>query len=208
MLLHCSFIFMLWILFSCCFVFPFFFFFNFIAILHFYVQFYKEQKLLTSLSLRNYRLQYQSTLLTIIMIVIIHVQLTDTILLLTYYSNNWQKFYKATISNPYHCVFWLIVKWCSFRRVFSFVVSGMWEPENIGQGSTFRELNGIYFALLIYVAQLKHKRVKIFTDNQGAARIVTFGSSKINLQALAMDNFNLCPVKQHRSGSAMDPKVA
>jgi len=78
----------------------------------------------------------------------------------------------------------------------------MWEPENIGQGSTFRELNGIYFA------QLKHKRVKIFTDNQGATRIVTFGSSKINLQALAMDNLNLFPVKQHRSGSAMDPKVA
>ena len=48
--------------------------------------------------------------------------------------------------------------------------------------------------LLSYVAQLKHKRVKIFTDNQGAARIVAIGSSKINLQALAMDIFNLCLV--------------
>ena len=38
---------------------------------------------------------------------------------------------------------------------------------------------------------MKHKRVKIFTDNQGAARIVAIGSSKINLQALAMDIFNL-----------------
>ena len=45
--------------------------------------------------------------------------------------------------------------------------------------------------MLSYVAQLKHKRVKIFTDNQGAARIVAIGSSKINLQALAMDIFNL-----------------
>ena len=41
------------------------------------------------------------------------------------------------------------------------VVSGMWEPEDIGQSSTFRELKAIYFVLLSYVAQLKHKRVKI-----------------------------------------------
>ena len=74
------------------------------------------------------------------------------------------------------------------------VVSGMWEREDIGQSSTFRELKAIYFLLLSYVAQLKHKRVKIFADNQGAARIVAIGSSKINLQALAMDIFNLCLV--------------
>ena len=74
------------------------------------------------------------------------------------------------------------------------VVSGMWEPEDIGQSSKFRKLKATYFLLLSYVAQLKHKRVKIFTDNQGAARIVAIGSSKINLQALAMDIFNLCLV--------------
>ena len=74
------------------------------------------------------------------------------------------------------------------------VVSGMWEPEDIGRSSTFRELKAIYFVLLSYVAQLKHKRVKIFTDNQGSARIVAIGSSKANLQALAMDIFNLCLV--------------
>ena len=66
--------------------------------------------------------------------------------------------------------------------------------EDIGQSSTFRELKAIYFLLLSYVAQLKHKRVKIFADNQGAAKIVAIGSSKINLQALAMDIFNLCLV--------------
>ena len=32
------------------------------------------------------------------------------------------------------------------------VVSGMWEPEDIGQSSTFRELKAIYFLLLSYVA--------------------------------------------------------
>ena len=72
------------------------------------------------------------------------------------------------------------------------VVSGMWESEDIGQSSTFRELKAIFYVLLSYVAQLKHKRVKIFTDNQAAARIVAIGSSKSHLQALAMDIFNLC----------------
>ena len=32
------------------------------------------------------------------------------------------------------------------------VFSGMWEPEDIGQSSTFRELKAIYFLLLSYVA--------------------------------------------------------
>ena len=70
----------------------------------------------------------------------------------------------------------------------------MWESEDIGQSSTFRELKAIYFVLLSYVAQLRHKRVKIFTDNQGATRIVAIGSSKVHLQALVMDIFNLCLV--------------
>ena len=46
--------------------------------------------------------------------------------------------------------------------------------------------------LLSYVAQLKYKRVKIFTDSQGATRIVAIRSSKVHLQALAIDIFNLC----------------
>lgn len=73
-------------------------------------------------------------------------------------------------------------------------VSGMWEPGDIGQSSTFCKLKAICFVLLSYVAQLKYKRVKIFTDNQGATRIVAIGSSKANLQALAMDIFNICLV--------------
>ena len=72
------------------------------------------------------------------------------------------------------------------------VVRGMWEAEDIGQSSTFRELKAIYYVLLSYVAQLRHKRVKIFTDNQGATEIVAIGSSKIHLQAVALDSFNLC----------------
>ena len=67
----------------------------------------------------------------------------------------------------------------------------MWKTEDIGNSSTFRELKTIYDVLLSYVAQLRFKRVKIFTDDQGAARIVAIGSSKIHLQAIAMDIFNL-----------------
>ena len=68
----------------------------------------------------------------------------------------------------------------------------MWKAEDIGQSSTLRELKAIYYVLLSYVAQLRHRRVKIFTDNQGAARIVAIGSSKIHLQVVALDIFNLC----------------
>ena len=58
------------------------------------------------------------------------------------------------------------------------VVSGMW-TEDIGQSSTFRELRAIYYILLSYVAQLKHK-------------IVYIGNSKLHLQSLAMGIFNFC----------------
>jgi len=68
----------------------------------------------------------------------------------------------------------------------------MWEAEDIGQSSTLCDLKAIYYVLLSYVAQLRHKRVKIFTDNQGTARTVAIGSSKIHLQAVALDIFNLC----------------
>ena len=53
----------------------------------------------------------------------------------------------------------------------------------------FRELKAIYYVLLSYVAQLRNKIVKIFTDNQGAARIAAIGSSKIHLQSVADGHF-------------------
>ena len=42
----------------------------------------------------------------------------------------------------------------------STVVSGMWEPEDIGRISTFRKLKAIYFVLLSYVAQLNTRELK------------------------------------------------
>ena len=70
--------------------------------------------------------------------------------------------------------------------------SGMFTSEDLGQSSTFRELKAIYYVLLSCVEQLKQKKVKVFTDNQAAARIVSVGSSKVHLQSVAMSIFDLC----------------
>ena len=71
-------------------------------------------------------------------------------------------------------------------------VSGMLTRDEMRMSSTFRELKAMYYVLLSYADQLRNKRVKIFTDNQGAARIVSVGSPKPHLQAIALDIFQIC----------------
>ena len=53
----------------------------------------------------------------------------------------------------------------------------MFTSDDHRQSSAFRELKEIYYVLLFCVEQLKQEMVKVFTDNQGAARIVSVGSS-------------------------------
>ena len=72
------------------------------------------------------------------------------------------------------------------------MASGMFTIDDLGQSSTFRELKAIYYVLLSFVEHLKHRRVKIFTDNQSAARIVSVGSSKVHLQSAALSIFRFC----------------
>ena len=72
------------------------------------------------------------------------------------------------------------------------MASGMFTSEDLGQSSTYRELKAIYYVLLSCTEQLRQKRVKVFTDNQGAARIVSVGSSKVHLQSVAMSIFDFC----------------
>ena len=67
--------------------------------------------------------------------------------------------------------------------------SGIFTSDDHRQSSTFRELKEIYYVLLFCVEQLKQKMVKVFTENQGAARIVSVGSSKVRLQSVAMSIF-------------------
>ena len=71
-------------------------------------------------------------------------------------------------------------------------VSGMLTRDEMRMSSTFRELKAMYYVLLSYADQLRNKRVKIFTDKQGAARIVSVGSPKPHLQAIALDSFQIC----------------
>ena len=72
------------------------------------------------------------------------------------------------------------------------MASGMFTSEDLCQSSTYRELKAIYYVLLSCTEQLRQKRVKVFIDNQGAARIVSVGSSKVHLQSVAMSIFDFC----------------
>ena len=75
---------------------------------------------------------------------------------------------------------------CGQRYVHVFTI------DDLGQTSTFRELKAIYYVLLSLVEHLKHKRVKIFTDNQSAARVVSVGSSEVHLQSVTLSIFRFC----------------
>ena len=75
-------------------------------------------------------------------------------------------------------------------------VSGMWLADDKGQSSTYRELKAIYYVLASYAKELESTKVKVFTDNNNAARIVLVGNRKPHLQALAIDIFQLCLAKR------------
>ena len=58
----------------------------------------------------------------------------------------------------------------TFLRLTS--VNGMWLADEKGQSSTYRELKAIYYVLHPIVSQLGNKKLKVFTDNDNAARMV------------------------------------
>ena len=62
--------------------------------------------------------------------------------------------------------------------------------------------------LLSCAEQLKWRRVKVFTDNQGAARIVSVGSSKVHLELVAVSIFLFLSFKWDLPRSVVDPQVA
>ena len=61
-----------------------------------------------------------------------------------------------------------------------------------GFSASLDGLKAIYYVLLSYADQLKFRRVKVCTDNQSAARIISVGSSKPWLQTLALNIVQLC----------------
>ena len=60
------------------------------------------------------------------------------------------------------------------------------------KSSTWRELYAIEFALRSFCGELKNSRVKWFTDNRAAAKIVEVGSTRYDLQCFALRIFQIC----------------
>ena len=58
--------------------------------------------------------------------------------------------------------------------------------------STFRELANLHFSLLAFLPKLKDSAVKFLVDSQSAARIVSTGSMKPELQWFASEIFYIC----------------
>ena len=81
-------------------------------------------------------------------------------------------------------------KWHFISQLFHPVASVMFTINYLGQSSVFCELIAIY-VLLSFVERLKHRKVKIFTDNQSAARELSFGGFKV-LQSVALSTFRVC----------------
>ena len=68
----------------------------------------------------------------------------------------------------------------------------MFTPSEACQSSTFRELKAFYLLVKANIQFFCHKKVKVFTDNENAFRIVLFGSPKQPPQSVAIDLFQLC----------------
>ena len=76
--------------------------------------------------------------------------------------------------------------------VGSHVSTGLWSPLEACQSSTFRELKAILHILQSFSTLLSHHKVRWFSDNQNVCRIVSTGSPKPDLQAIAVSIFQAC----------------
>ena len=77
-------------------------------------------------------------------------------------------------------------------RWFTHQWYSMWTVDDFYKSSTYRELKAIFYVCVSYLDQLRQKKVKLFTDNQATARIVSVGSSCPELQAIALQIFGVC----------------
>ena len=76
--------------------------------------------------------------------------------------------------------------------VGSHVSTGLWSPLEACQSSTFRELKAILHILQSFSTLLSHHKVRWFSDNQNVCRIVSTGSPKPDLQAIAVSISQAC----------------
>ncbi|XP_067648622.1 uncharacterized protein [Haliotis asinina] len=69
---------------------------------------------------------------------------------------------------------------------------GQWSALEASRSSTWRELKAVFLVMKSFVSILESHKVKLLTDNQNVESIVSKGSMKADLQALALDIFRLC----------------
>ena len=67
-----------------------------------------------------------------------------------------------------------------------------WNEFEASQSSTFKELKALLYVLQSFSAALSHRKVDWLSDNQNTCRIVSVGTSKLELQALAIEIFEVC----------------
>ena len=72
------------------------------------------------------------------------------------------------------------------------VAHGLWTLEESEFSSTWRELKAVALVLESIAPKLAHLSVHWFTDNQNVVKIISVGSTKEHLQAVAVKIFNLC----------------
>ena len=77
-------------------------------------------------------------------------------------------------------------------RLGKLICAGKFTPEETLQSSTFREVLAVKLTLQSYSGILSNQSIQLNTDNFGASRILTIGSSKPHLQQLAKDIFYHC----------------
>ena len=87
-------------------------------------------------------------------------------------------------------------------------VSGMFSRFECQQSYTCRELKAIFYVIKAHVASLRRTKVKVFTDNENASRIVSVGSPKQHLHCLALDIFQLCLVNDIQIDAQWIPRDA
>ena len=71
------------------------------------------------------------------------------------------------------------------------IAAGMFNEQEKATSSTERELIAIHYVLQSYKKDLKCKKVKVFSNNQSACRILLASSRKPHLQRLAVNIFKL-----------------
>ena len=72
------------------------------------------------------------------------------------------------------------------------IAHGQWSPVESQQSSTWRELEAVKRILSSWAHKLVNENVKWFTDNQGVVSVIQHGSSKDNLQQIALEIFGIC----------------